>query len=118
MISFDCSKKDRAAAAAIARRAKALGHTSGLLEIQMDLIATHANGCPLDFARLKKADDFNLAHDVFGIARHLDRGTGQLMNCFLPRFAKKEQGPVRGDPPYKRRSIAQERAWFEARNNG
>ncbi len=56
----------------------------------MDLVACHANGCPLDFERLSDADDFNIAHDVFGIRRHLDRETGQLTDHFLPRYAAKE----------------------------
>ncbi|MDE7547230.1 hypothetical protein PY793_04420 [Acetobacter fabarum] len=61
-----------------------------LLEITMDLDAAHSNGCPMDFARLDNADDFNLMHDVAGIARHLDRRTGKLTDMFRPRFAKKE----------------------------
>jgi hypothetical protein len=61
-----------------------------MLEIQMDLCAVHANGCPMDFVRLEQADDFNLLHDVSGIARHLDRSTGKLTGMFRPRFAKKE----------------------------
>jgi hypothetical protein len=54
----------------------------------MDITACHLNGCKLDLAKLLAADDFNFAHDVLGIRRHIDRETGQLMNCFRPRFAK------------------------------
>jgi hypothetical protein len=57
------------------------------LHVQMDLAATHANGCPLRFDDLLKADDFNLLHDVLGIDRHLDRATGQLTGFFSPRFS-------------------------------
>ena len=53
----------------------------------MDVLACHANGCPLDFERLLAADDFNFGHDLFGIWRHMDRTTGNLTNCFVPRFA-------------------------------
>ena len=60
------------------------------LSTRMDLSAVHANGCPLDLERLKEADDVNFLHDVVGIDQHLNRDTGQLGNCFLPRFAKKE----------------------------
>lgn len=60
------------------------------LALTMDLEATHCNGCPLDLEALLNADDFNFYHDVYGISRHLNRSTGELMNCFLPRFALKE----------------------------
>jgi hypothetical protein len=56
----------------------------------MDLEATHANGCPLDFAKLLACDDFDFLHDIGGIAMHLDRSTGVLKDCFLPRLAKKQ----------------------------
>lgn len=59
--------------------------TQGLM---MDLDATHSNGCPLDFEQLLTFDDFNFYHDISGIAKHLDRNTGKLKNCFRPRCAK------------------------------
>ena len=58
------------------------------VSIYMDLAACHANACPLDFKRMANADDFNLLHDVCGIGVHLDRETGTLTDCFLPRFAR------------------------------
>lgn len=58
-------------------------------DIHMDVTATHANGNPLDLRRLLAADDFNFAHDILGIRRHLDRSTGGLLNCFSPRFSKR-----------------------------
>jgi hypothetical protein len=57
--------------------------------IFMDLTAVHANGTPLDLARLAQADAGNFAHDIIGIARHLDRTTGQLRDCFVPRYHAK-----------------------------
>lgn len=51
----------------------------------MDLLAAH-NNCPLDLTQLLDADDSNFAHDVFGIRRHINRETGELENCFSPRF--------------------------------
>ena len=51
----------------------------------MDLLATHANGNPMDFDKLLGFDDFNFRHDIYGIHRHLDRATGQLRDCFSPR---------------------------------
>ena len=37
---------------------------------------------------LAEADDFNLAHDVFGIHRHIDEATGELRDCFVPRYTQ------------------------------
>jgi|SRR5580700_1257281 hypothetical protein len=54
----------------------------------MDLSACIANGCPLKLAELLDADDFDFAHDFWGIARHIDRKTGLLGDFFLPRYAK------------------------------
>lgn len=56
-------------------------------DLEFDLLVTHLK-CPLDFERLKTTDEFNLAHDVLGITRHLDRETGELRHCFLPRLHK------------------------------
>jgi hypothetical protein len=52
---------------------------------RMDLSATHANGNPLDFAKLLAFDDFNFMHDCFGICACLDRSTGRLTKFFSPR---------------------------------
>ena len=61
---------------------------SETMALLMDLIATHANGCPLDLAGLAAADDEHLVHDMGGINQHIDRQTGQLTDCFLPRYAR------------------------------
>ncbi len=70
-------------------RAKALGLVENEACSRMDLLATHANGNPMDFKRLSEADDFNLTHDFCGIARHINRVTGKLENHFSPRFSKR-----------------------------
>lgn len=51
----------------------------------MDLEAAH-NVSPLKLGELVKADDENFAHDIWGIARHIDRETGKMGDCFLPRY--------------------------------
>lgn len=51
----------------------------------LDLVATNANGCKLNFKRMLNADDFNFVHDFCGIFKNIDRHTGKLKNCFLPR---------------------------------
>lgn len=62
------------------------------INLVMDLTAADGvNGNdPLDWERLLAADDFNFLHDIGGISRHINRDTGELMNCFLPRFRAKE----------------------------
>ena len=55
----------------------------------MDLEAASAS-CkpPLDLSALFEFDDSNFIHDITGIARHMNRSTGQLENCFLPRCSR------------------------------
>jgi hypothetical protein len=78
---------------AIATRAGALGLKHNVkalyLETSMDVIAAHKTA-GLDLAGLLDADDENFAHDVWGIREHMDRRTGQLEGCFLPRYAREE----------------------------
>lgn len=54
---------------------------------RMDIIAVHNGDCPLRLQDMLDADDFNFAHDIFGIARHLNRTTMKLEDHFLPRFS-------------------------------
>ena len=70
------------------RYLKLTKNVASLMDISMDLTACHLNGCPLDLQKLLKADNFNLAHDVVGISNHIDRQTGKLRDCFLPRCSK------------------------------
>lgn len=55
-------------------------------DLEMDVTAAHIT-CPLDLQKLLDADDLNFFHDICGIRAHLDRTTGELTDCFLPRFA-------------------------------
>ena len=57
------------------------------ITMHMDLIACHTHGCQLDLAKMIAANRSDLIHDIVGINRHLDRETGELRDCFLPRFA-------------------------------
>lgn len=87
MISLDTTTKDTKTILAIVKRVteKIVGIDS--LSLTMDISAVHVNGCPLRLKDLLKADDFNFWHDIFGIQKHINRATGQLNNCFIPRFA-------------------------------
>lgn len=77
----------------IAKRAEKFFQGRGVpktrLAIIMDITATHANGCPLRLEELAAADDNNFCHDIAGIHNNLNRTTGELENCFLPRYAKR-----------------------------
>jgi hypothetical protein len=61
------------------------------IAVTLDLKATNANGCPIDFKKLLESDDFTFFHDVYQIVRYLDRETGKLTNNFLPRCSKSKQ---------------------------
>jgi hypothetical protein len=97
MVTFaKMSKAEHAAAEKIARRYIALVRSirdipirdiPSPMDVVMDLSAVHAH-TPLRLEELAAADDFDLVHDVGGIYRHLDRETGELGGCFLPRFSR------------------------------
>lgn len=55
-----------------------------LMDIEMDISATNINK-KLNLNKLLGFDDFNFAHDIVGISNNIDRETGALENCFLPR---------------------------------
>jgi hypothetical protein len=56
------------------------------ISMHMDLCTAHIEG-PLNLDKLVQAPDGDFGHDVFGINRYLDRNTGQLTECFVPRCA-------------------------------
>lgn len=92
IVSFDVTKKESKVIEEIVERARLYAMRNGIetpvrMDLQMDLTAVHANGCPLRLRELAAADDFDFTHDVFGIMRHIDRKTGKLGDFFLPRFA-------------------------------
>jgi hypothetical protein len=90
-VSFKCSPEDgqfiTQIAARAVRMATKLGVTYDLRSWSMDVTAVHCNAVPLDLPKLLQAGEFDFAHDLLGIRRHLDRETGQLRECFLPRCA-------------------------------
>lgn len=91
-ISFEATRLERFWCRKVVDRAEVEGLLNGRsrFEVEMDLIATHVNGCPMDFYRMMTGDLPGFAHDIHGIAHHLDRSTGKLMDCFVPRFARAE----------------------------
>lgn len=73
----------------VSRFSKYIAHPTST---SMDLIACHTHANPLDLAAMEKGDEFDVMHDIAGIARHLNRGTGELGGCFIPRFTLAERG--------------------------
>lgn len=90
MTNFDVSKEDFPIIARCADRAVDLAASLGVSytkqEALMDMMATQSNGCPMHWRDLLEADDGNFAHDAFGIRRHINRSTGKLEDCFMPRY--------------------------------
>lgn len=91
-ISFEISATDQKKLAVVMTRAKRLKllaeKKDAAQNLEMSIIACHANGCPLDFDKWLSFDDFSFSHDVAGIDRHVCHSTGAMLNCFLPRCAK------------------------------
>jgi hypothetical protein len=91
MIDWSISKEDAEKVSQIVKKALGEGqHSDTHMNLTMDITATHLNGCPLDLDKLLSFDGFNFTHDIAGISTHIDRNTGKLRNCFLPRCAKPE----------------------------
>ena len=86
MITKEITDKDMLLIHKIAKRAGELFSLSFEQKLDVELDLTNVN-CDIDLQRLLDAYDFNFAHDVNGINRHLDHETGDLKDCFLPRFA-------------------------------
>jgi hypothetical protein len=72
-------------------RALSIAHEAGIrprrLDLFMALCFAH-RAMPLDLDLLAKAPDVDLAHDVFGILRHIDPKTGNMRDYFVPRTAR------------------------------
>lgn len=90
-LSFKATKGEFQLMSKIAGRASSMARSHGgsydFMTANMDINACHSNGCPLKLKELLEADDFTFAHDVFGIREHINRETGQLEHCFVPRLS-------------------------------
>lgn len=96
MIKFDVSREEAEVISNIADRAikllaKMTKRWPSKMDVEMDITAVHRNVFPLRLTELLAADDGNFGHDVFGIMRYLDRSTGELSGCFVPRFAQRRE---------------------------
>nr|DAL85278.1 MAG TPA: TNF receptor-associated factor 3-interacting protein domain, interleukin 13 receptor [Caudoviricetes sp.] len=90
-INFSAVPEEMEVIEKIAKRATEVYSTHGvhleLLDVIMDITATHLNGCPLRLDELLNFPDFDFIHDISGIRQHLNRKTGALEHLFLPRSA-------------------------------
>lgn len=86
MLNWTCTKKELKTIKAIVLRA--VGNDGFSLERVMDIEAAHCNGNPLDLEGFLKAKTPDFHHDYYGIVNTLDRATGKLLNCFVPRCSK------------------------------
>jgi hypothetical protein len=96
MLNWKTSKEDHDIIVTIAERYIYLLKTADIpipkkLDLIMDIEAVHNNGCPLNLDDLLNASDDDFAHDLIGIQVNLNRKTGKLENCFVPRYNKKER---------------------------
>jgi hypothetical protein len=101
--SFDVTQEDSEIIREIVARARKADPDLDALSLTMDITACHASGNPLKLRELLEADDFNFAHDVFGIQNCINRESGELTRNFLPRFSVPENQIVRGREGYLRR---------------
>lgn len=86
MIKFNTTKEDDDIITKIVNRAGSQNDNDVIyIDSVMDISACHCNGTPLNFQKLLDFDDFNFNHDFYGIRKHIDRNTGKLKDCFLPR---------------------------------
>jgi len=80
---------DMATATRIAKRAIELGVELDYVDICMAIEKCHISN-PLDLYGLLEANASDLIHDVTGIYRHLNWGTDELEDCFIPKYSKKQ----------------------------
>jgi hypothetical protein len=76
-------------AARAADLAKQVGVDYKVLDAFMDVDKVHGK-YTLRLRELLEADNSQFAHDVFGIATHLNRSSGELENFWTPRYAVQE----------------------------
>lgn len=91
-IDWKVTKGDNKLICEIVDRAAAMARRHGLdyhqRDILMDLTACHLNAYKLRLKDLRDTDDvMSFSHDIYGIRQHLNRETGKLEDCFVPRFA-------------------------------
>ena len=86
MVKFSATRYEIEVIRKIADRAVKMYPELSKIDTLMDLEAAHSSN-PLQLSDLLSADDGNFGHDVLGIRQNLNRATGKLENCFVPRYS-------------------------------
>ena len=73
---------------AIVKRAVITEVDREVMNLKMDIEAAHISGNPMDLKKLLSAPVGDFLHDVCGIIKNLNRETGKLENCFVPRCSR------------------------------
>jgi len=86
------SERDTELIVKIADRAQALAYLLDAeipdrIKLIVNLAMAHRH-MPLDLFMLLSAPDTDFVHDVWGILRHIDKETGAMRDCFVPRTAR------------------------------
>lgn len=95
MINWNCTREESQIVSKIVDRYQESHYELGIpkvyqrprMDLIMDIEATHCNGNPLKLRELLESENFNFLHDMIGIQRNLNRQTGKLENCFVPRYS-------------------------------
>jgi len=89
-INWNIPEKEIVKARIIIKRARQLNliEKNTVNHHLMNIIAVHMNDTKLDLDKFINFDEYNLAHDIFGIDTHLNKVTARLKNGFLPRSAR------------------------------
>ena len=76
-------------AAQVADRVEGYGLQFDRMSFIMDLLASDGenDNLKIDWPHFIAATQLDFMHDVQGIYNHLNRTTGHLDGCFVPRFA-------------------------------
>jgi predicted nucleic-acid-binding Zn-ribbon protein len=67
-------------------------------DLEMDLQAAHLAEA-LDLGKLQDFSTADFCHDIRGIVANINRENGELLNCFVPRSARKTIETVKGNAP-------------------
>ena len=89
MVNFDATPEEVDIIIKIAERVLKNYPDLDFMDVQMDIEATHSNGCRLRLKELLQADDFSFSHDINGILNGINRHTGKLdrIEGFVLRFS-------------------------------
>ena len=86
----ELTRQDAGYIGMIGGRAIKLIYTLDRMTIEMDISAAHL-GMGLDLDGLLTAPVPDFVHDIMGINANIDRTTGEMLNCFVPRYAARVQ---------------------------